>query len=143
MGTMTDICKAEFDRIASLVNDGEIGRMGKLFTTALNNYFYDTGTGKIICIDDTIYYLMSIWFSNHSFNEKVINEMLRYAKSLDEILKICQSENLLRAEKPKTLHTYKHCDELDETLQTELEQLILELTGCCNLRCKYCIYNEE
>ena len=143
MGIITEEAKKEFNRILLLINSGEIGRMGKLFTTELNNYFYDTGTGKVICIDDTIYYIMNMWFNKINLTENEINEMLHYSDSLEEVLQVCKNENLLRAEKPQTLHSYKHCDELNETLQTGLEQLILEVTGCCNLRCKYCIYNEE
>lgn len=47
----------ELKRIINLVNTSDIGRMGKLFSTEKNNYFYDTGTGKVIELDDEDYYM--------------------------------------------------------------------------------------
>ncbi len=135
--------KDEILRIIDLVNSGSIFRMGKLFNTDLNNYFYDTGTGKVIQLDDETFYIMSLWFSQqkYDFNNFINNEYINI-DSLSELLDLCISENLFRSIKPKTLYTPYHTEKLQCMIDSQCEQLILELTGKCNLRCSYCIYNE-
>lgn len=61
---------------------------------------------------------------------------------LDEINKYIISEDLFHAPKPTRLYTTNHYEKLEENLN-KIEQIILELTGKCNLRCRYCIYNDE
>lgn len=134
----------ELDRIVKIVNSGEYFRMGKLFSTKINNYYYDTGTGKIICLDDETYYIMNKWITSKNITtEGLINDKYIDKNSLIELLTIIKEENLIRAEKPNKLYTPSHYENLDEELNTNMEQLILELTGKCNLRCSYCVYNDE
>jgi uncharacterized protein len=117
--------------------------MGKIFNTDLNNYFYDTGTGKVIQLDDETFYIMSLWFSQEKSNfDNFINNKYLNMESLSELLEMCINENLLRAKKPKTLYSPHHFEKLQYMIENHQEQLILELTGKCNLRCNYCIYNE-
>lgn len=138
--------KDEILRILGLVNTDGIFRMGKLFNTDLNNYFYDTGTGKVIQLDDETFYIMSLWFSQEKQEkysvDSFINDKYINIDSLSELLELCIKENLFRAIKPKTLYTPHHTEKLQYMIDSQCEQLILELTGKCNLRCNYCIYNE-
>lgn len=142
------ILKVEYEKkineILEMVNNKEIMRMGKLFSTNNNNYFYDTGTGKVICLDDESYYIMSLWFSGDSYdlNEFIANPYINES-SLYEILNVCIKENLLCAMRPTNLYSPYHSEILENVIDNHLEQLILELTGKCNLRCSYCIYNEQ
>lgn len=41
-----------YQRLCDLKKTGEIGRYGMLFSTQFKNYFYDTGTGKVLHIGD-------------------------------------------------------------------------------------------
>lgn len=141
---MTKKVTVEITRILDLVNTDEIKRMGKLFNTSLNNYFYDTGTGKVIHIDDEVFYIMNLIFKKDHLNlESILSDQCIRLEKLEEFAQICISENLIRAYKPETLFSYNHCEEIEDAIKNNLEQLILELTGKCNLRCKYCIYNDE
>ncbi len=133
----------ELKRIINLVNTSDIGRMGKLFSTEKNNYFYDTGTGKVIELDDEDYYIFNIWFTEKKINVKNFSNQFEInEKNLYELLTLCIRENLLKAYKPDKLYTPNHFENLKYLLDNCLEQLILEVTGKCNLRCKYCIYND-
>lgn len=133
----------ELERIVALTNTSEILRMGKIFSTEKNNYFYDTGTGKVIELDDENYYIFFHWYTDKNINaESFISTLGIETNILAELLEFCIKENLLRAIKPQKLYTPNHFDNLEYLLDNCLEQLILEVTGKCNLRCKYCIYND-
>ena len=43
------------ERIFQLKEEDYIKRFGKFFTTEKNFYFYDTGTSKVLMIDENIY----------------------------------------------------------------------------------------
>lgn len=134
----------KLNEIIDMVETDDILRMGKLFSTRNNNYYYDTGTGKVILLDDEIYYIMSLWFSKDVSNyNKFINNPYVNESSLNEILDVCINENLLCAIKPTRLYTPYHYEMFGNAVENHMEQLILELTGKCNLRCKYCVYNDE
>ena len=87
----------ELKRIINLVNTSDIGRMGKLFSTEKNNYFYDTGTGKAIELDDEDYYIFNIWFTEKKINVKNFSNQFEInEKNLYELLTLCIRENLLK-----------------------------------------------
>lgn len=141
---LSNSMEKELKRILNLINTKEIKRMGKLFSTKQNNYFYDTGTGKVICIDDAIYYILRLWFnSDHLDMDEFLQNKYIKQEALKEILEVFTKETLLNAYKPDTLYSREHCETLRECISSNLEQLILELTGKCNMRCKYCVYNDE
>lgn len=141
---LNTIHENELLRILNLINENEMSRMGKLFNTDLNNYFYDTGTGKVIILDDEAFYIMNLWFTleRTDLNDFLNTKYLKH-ESLLELLDICLSEHLLSAIKPKTFYSPYYEKDIEKIVNTKLEQLILEVTGKCNLRCGYCIYNEE
>ena len=41
-----------YQRLCDLKKSGNAGRYGLLFSTQFKNYFYDTGTGKVLHIGD-------------------------------------------------------------------------------------------
>lgn len=130
----------------NLKKTNEIQRLGKLFNTELNNYFYDTGTGKVILLDDGTFMILNTLFNEEdksSFEnfEASLNENKQ--KSIDELVDIIKSENLLQAIKMKKLYSFNHFENLENVVNHGLHQIILELTGRCNLRCRYCIYNDS
>jgi uncharacterized protein len=140
---LSDRLWKELERIVDLVNTSEIFRMGKIFTTEKNNYFYDTGTGKVIELEDEVYYIFYHWYTGKNIDiESFVSTLGIKENELIALLELCLEENLLRAIKPQQLYTPNHFDNLEYLLDNCLEQLILEVTGKCNLRCRYCIYND-
>ncbi|MCM3702178.1 radical SAM protein [Paenibacillus macerans] len=138
-------CFKEIDRLFDLKRKNEIQRLGKLFSTDLNHYFYDTGTGKVLQLDDDDFKIMQALFELPHIN--VATELIQVQEvSVKAISNFCQTvvdEHLFRAYKPDRLYSIGHNEILEEQVNNGLRQVILELTGRCNLRCGYCIYNED
>ncbi|AIQ69738.1 hypothetical protein PGRAT_20480 [Paenibacillus graminis] len=133
------------ERLFELKRNNGIHRLGKLFTTASNTYYYDTGTGKVLQLDKDSSIIMHSLFELVNVNTP--EGLLAIEQiSISAINDFCQTvlnEHLFRAHKPYRLYTPGHNELLEEQVNNELSQIILELTGRCNLRCGYCIYNEE
>lgn len=132
----------EYKRIEEITEKDNIKRYGKLFNTNFNNYFYDTGTGKVVQLDDEDYELFSALFDRDGKYFKEAFSKTTGEKQ-QEFLKICLEENLLRAKKPENLELIPENTSLEKLINNQVQQLVLEVTEQCNFRCKYCIYNEE
>ncbi|MBZ9626340.1 radical SAM protein [Clostridium sp. FP2] len=129
-----------------LKETGQILRVGKLFNTNKNNYFYDTGTGKVLLIDDNIFKIFNILFNEEdktTYEEFKLSLNENLSESVDELMQSIKKENILLAPLMDRLYSYNHYENLENKVNNELEQIILELTGRCNLRCGYCIYNDD
>lgn len=117
---------------------GEIYRLGATFFTDKNSYFYDTGTGKAVKLDEE-----SSPFIKALFDENVdtlqLKNIANKSNNIDDIIDFLNKENLLCNKKVTQFISLENYYK-EENLQ--MEQLIIELTGKCNLRCKYCIYND-
>ena len=135
----------ELSRILKLCEGDEISRFGKLFKTTNSCYFYDTGTSKVILLDEDTYKLLLELMNSDSINqEKYVNSKTQgELELLDEFLYCSKTENLFRAFKPDRLCGRLHNEDLENQIGSNIKQLILEVTGICNLRCGYCIYNES
>lgn len=136
--------EVEFNRIIAICEDDDITRFGKLFKTHGGFYFYDTGTSKVIMIDEDTYEMVS-----EVMQEGIIDKAEYLALKtperiilLDEFLDCVKEESLLRAFKQERLTGRMHNEELENQIGNNIKQLILEVTGICNLRCGYCIYND-
>lgn len=141
---MEELLHAELTRIIAIKENDYILRYGKLFSTEFNNYFYDTGTGKVAILDDKDFRLLSALFSkdNDSRNFMKIFSDLSLEKK-NSFLETLIKENLLRAYKVTTLNPVLAGTSLENELNNNIRQLVLEVTEKCNFRCKYCIYNED
>lgn len=130
-----DEIEKEYKRLICLKETKQIFRMGTLFSTEFNNYYYDTGTGKVVMLDDPSYHFLNFLFGEESdtfsFNQ------------IQNIIASIMEENLLKAKEVTEFSSLSHQEGLETSLNNELSQIILELTGRCNLRCGYCIYNEN
>lgn len=115
----------------------KIVHLGKLFCTENKGYFYDTGTGKVLELDDSAYQILEKFFYDKEF---FIKDDL---DSLKELLEIAVQETLFQAIYPEKFYHDDFCEQVKECLDNDLEQMILEVTGKCNLRCDYCTYNEQ
>lgn len=106
-------------------------RLGVVFHTSEHSYFYDAGTHKTFqCGKSEVEILDQLLH-----DDKVIN--INHRKCSNENFKdIVKEENLLQA--PVYTSVQKQ-----EQGHYKIEQLILEVTEICNLRCKYCIYHDD
>lgn len=109
-------------------------RLGKLFNTKNNKYFYDSGTGRVLQISDS--------------ESRILNEVLNSNFDIDEIsaknndlYEFIKRNNLLsRSRELEFIIPTK--EEFKRNLIGNCKQVIIELTEDCNLRCSYCIYNK-
>ncbi|MBT2291987.1 radical SAM protein [Paenibacillus albidus] len=133
----------EIQRLLTLKRDHELKRMGKMFATNNNKYFYDTGTGKVLLLDQDSYEIMDALYNRSEIKSIDDLKELRGGRAIEEFGLAVAQEKLFRAFKPHRLYTIGHYEDLERQVNSEFRQLILELTGRCNLRCGYCIYNED
>lgn len=120
-----------------------IESIGMFFETKNNLYFFDSGTGKTFKIDTNLYNFLNRLFMVNNKNELEELKKLIEQKNLDivEILKYIQEEDILKGIEGKQLYNDHFINKVKQEVESNCQQLILELTGACNLRCKYCIYN--
>lgn len=125
--------------LKALKKAGNLERQGITFHTSKNSYLYDAGTGKVALLDKDSIPILSALFDNNIDLES-FESLLENAKNVDSIVCFIKKEHLLmRPEKTEFFDWSSVMTE--EALQCQ--QLIVELTGQCNLRCKYCIYNDH
>lgn len=121
---------------------GRPGRLGKVFKTDKNYYFLDAGTGKVACVTKDVFKILKVLMEGDSvedlFNLRLDPDSLE--KAILEIKNAIKEENILSAPPLKTL-TGAAVTDLTEIMENGVENITLEVTEKCNLRCKYCIYN--
>lgn len=119
--------------------------LAKLFKTDLNNYIYDTGTNKVLSCEKNEYEILEKIISGEL--EEIIQldtKDEKFHEALVNVKQAVEEEDILKAGP----NNFKFCssghfEEFDKSLNGELDQIILELTEACNLRCGYCIYNDN
>lgn len=117
-----------------------VARLGKLFTTKKSYYFYDTGTGKIAQFEKSVYDVLKQLFEDDSY---LLNMDILDDPEVSDFFIASVREHLFQVPKIEMLYQRGHYEELSEQLNGNIQQIILEVTGRCNLRCRYCIYNES
>ena len=136
----------EHEEIRALYNaickEGKPGRLGKTFKTDENYYFLDTGTGKIAQLKENVHLVLKRLLESDSIDDLLNIDMDK--KNLDlaisEIKEAIKNEHILSAPQLKTL-TGNAVTNIEYILNNKVENVTLEVTEKCNLRCKYCIYN--
>lgn len=126
------------ERLCELKRTQEYKRLGKLFYTSQNAYLYDTGTGKVVQLDTDAQRCLEALFDD-TFNEREFCLVMEDIPTLSEICSFIQEENLLCC--PPITKFVGSAGNYEEH-SFKCNQLTIELTGNCNLRCKYCIYND-
>lgn len=117
-------------------------RLGTAFSTKSKRYVYDTGTGKVFECEELEYTILFEILENSRFIESIENiSQSQLVEAYQNILKMIEKENILQAPEYKEFDSETD-EELKDLLKYDLKQVILELTEQCNLRCKYCIFNE-
>ncbi|OOM82003.1 anaerobic sulfatase-maturating enzyme [Clostridium puniceum] len=134
------------ENIFKLKESKEIFRLGKLFNTEKNHYFYDIGTGKVLQLDEDVFKILDfIFYGDNKIAWREFEESLdeKALEAMDELNKIIEEEDIFNAPVIDRLYTSNHYENLENSVNNNLMQVIIEVTGKCNLRCGYCIYNED
>ena len=125
-----------------LKNGYSFSRLGTTFQTSDNYYFYDAGTGKVLQCSEAAYTVLKYLETNDDITFKAIDlsEDELY-KAVEEIEDAVKQEKILLAPIATTF-----IGDATESLYnsiSNLNQMCLEVTERCNLRCDYCIYHKE
>jgi uncharacterized protein len=124
---------------------GERKPLCQLFSTAANNYLYDTGTNKILRCEKREFELLGsllahdisrgieVFSSTHTYRDT--NEILL---SLSDVI---NAEHILKITGIKGFGLFPEFESVVDQIENELGMVQLEVTENCNLRCGYCIYN--
>lgn len=144
MASITEVLREYKTFFDDLKGDNHFYRLGKPFKTSKEYYFYDLGTGKIFCINENIYTVLRCLFDTNEFDSLLKlgldTEILK--STLEEIKESVLKENILSAP-IITCFSGPQSLSLSENLEHNMSQLILETTQRCNLRCEYCIYQDD
>ena len=124
------------EKLCEIKRTREYRRLGTLFTTSQYTYLYDTGTGKVVQLDKEAQRCFEVLFDD-TVDEYEFQSIVEVIPSISSICDFIQKENLLCC---PIITKFAGSDTryTDETFRCN--QLTIELTGMCNLRCKYCIY---
>lgn len=119
----------------------------KLFRTE-NHYVYDVNTNRIMEISKETYVYLFKLCSNGSSERYEPPDQLdltheENTKAQAEIENIKKDPTLLLPNKISDFGFFKTEEEIRDTLSNQLEQLTLEITQSCNLRCSYCTYGGD
>lgn len=137
------VTNATMDYILHLVKERKQFRTGVVYSTEMNNYFYDTGTGKILRLSDVEYRLLKSIFHQDATEKTVLNAF-QMENNEDVEMFLRNTEELRLMQVPDLIeYKYDNHEEIFDKIDNELTQIILEVTQQCNFRCKYCIYNSS
>ncbi len=100
----------------------------KIFKANERNYLYDRQENRIVPIDEADYRCFCELEEgiNSEENETVLKKFQRYG--------LCKENELVEIEHPFT-------SSLEFYLRERIEQITLQVTQSCNLRCDYCTYS--
>lgn len=120
------------------------GRLGKTFVANEKYYFLDTGTGKIAELNLNVYKVLKCMLENNGFSSIKLLEMDNdtIVNALEEIVAAVKKEHILSAPEMISM-TGEPVVNLEKTYNGCISNLTLEVTEKCNLRCKYCIYQQD
>lgn len=129
------------DYLNGLVPDGNWKRLGTTFQTKNSKYFYDAGTGNIFACEDREFIVIEniLKYSGLSYLEETGLTEEDLLAALESIRVLAENYKILQMPVYKQFRT----QEMDFREKGNIQQVILELTEQCNLRCKYCIYGDE
>lgn len=123
---------------------GYHGRLGKLFKTNNSYYVLDTGTGKVASVDKCTRDVLSciLECENPEISLQTLPDIAEYHKAVEEVKEAILKEHILSAPTLETLPGDAVLY-LDQIIKDGLQNVTLEVTEQCNLRCKYCSYQDD
>lgn len=114
------------------------------FRTDNGRYIYDVNSNHILEVDPVVYDVITLWGTK---TEDKISEALGHTWSREDIRRaiteiVSFSENGFFGDfRPAALRFHKPFAAIRRDLDTRLEQVVLNVTEACNLRCGYCVYS--
>ena len=109
-------------------------RFGITFSTGSDRfYYYDSGTGKVVECNE----------QEAGFIDKILNDQLSLKQAFalnKEFKEFVENENLFACPEDRPF-SVPSIQEFKLAVEGSCEQVVLELTEKCNLRCSYCIYH--
>nr|WP_297932353.1 radical SAM protein [uncultured Lachnoclostridium sp.] len=129
--------------IDSVVVGHNYSRLGTVFETKRNSYFYDSGTGKVYECTKDEYEVFKYILENNKISgiDSIGLQKSCLLSVLEDIQNLVKQENILQMPMYTNFTPYLK-ETLQKKLNEEFKQLILEVTQNCNLRCGYCIYHD-
>jgi uncharacterized protein len=118
----------------------------KKFSTQTKNYIYDTNTNQIFEVDDLVYELIDSTADGAS-DELVKKLGTQYTpnavtQALEEINEM-KSKGYFSSSRPSGMELWVSKEELRACSESQILQLILNVTESCNMRCRYCAYSSH
>ena len=126
---------------SQLVPDGNWKRLGTTFQTQNSKYFYDTGTGKVLECEENEFLVVEniLRHSGLSSLEETGLSEDSLLTALENIKLLTETEKIFQA----PVYNKFRSQDMEVKQNHNIHQIILELTEQCNLRCRYCVYNED
>lgn len=124
----------------------ELHPLVKTFTTGACHYLYDGKTNRIIRISEVMFNILPLYGSRSRediiaelrtrHTDADITEGLALVERLDSEFHLYADHGLRHRAKPPIC-----IEEAQAVLETDIPQLVLEVTEACNFRCRYCVYS--
>lgn len=117
----------------------------KKIKTERNYYIYDVNTNNILKVDKVVWEVVD--FIHELSRDEILNRWKDKFKrqdiirALDNIYLNMEKENLFSTHRPRGIKFPFSEAEVIRALNTSLQQITLEVTQQCNLRCFYCVYS--
>ena len=108
----------------------------KLIRSPFGHYFYDVNRDGIVKVSPEAFAYLGALLESDGETEAQYRGV-----TADEIQKL-QNNGFLKTKRPREIHN-KTADHIAFYLDNFVEQLILQLTQQCNLRCQYCVYSDN
>jgi uncharacterized protein len=119
--------------------------IAKQFKTSANGYIYDTGTSKILKCKPHVFSLLECFLSfdvEEATNEFIIKHSEeQYIDAANIIKSAIENEGVLLSIGASHFGLGDHYGDLKALYDSKLTILQLEVTERCQLRCRYCLYN--
>ena len=134
------------DYLLCMKEKGDPGRLGIMFKTKNNYYLFDAGTNKVALIEEPLgFEFLSMFFNDAITAEEFRSYVNAHVANNDfqTFLQQMKEEHMLQAYEVTALQLLPPGESYEDRVDNHSELIILELTGKCNFRCKYCIYSEE
>lgn len=141
-GVKTAISQEVMRKINSLKASFPNGKpIGITFETRSRKYLYDTNTGKVMECDEAEHALLQKILAGDFDGLEELAEVYgpELGSAAENLLAVMKEENILSVAVFKKMYIP---EDFEKTINSELRQMVIELTEKCNLRCGYCIYNE-
>lgn len=120
----------------------------RLFKTKNNNYAYDVNSNDIVRMNDIAYDVMALLVSGVC-DENAIIDLLQSEYDKEDLIRTVEQIQIFQKDKflfidrkPKEIDLFPNDEVWKKLYDTCLEQVTLEMTQRCNMRCGYCIYSD-